>query len=186
VVDVGWGVQAPAATDASDAADTSPSPSRTPETFTDAFDRLFRDAYRIAYRLLGNREDAAEVAQEALARALVRWNRLCDEGDPAPWVVRVAANLALDRWRRATTARRHRVESTEPVELLPERVDLHRALDGLPRRQRQVVVLRYVADLSEADVATALGCSVGTVKTHASRGLSALRAALGDANEEDT
>jgi RNA polymerase sigma factor (sigma-70 family) len=56
-----------------------------------------------------------------------------------------------------------------------ERVDLARALRRLPRRQREVVVLRYLADWSEADVALALGCSVGTVKSHGHRGLAALR-----------
>ena len=49
---------------------------------------------------------------------------------------------------------------------------------SLPRRQREVVVLRHVADMSEADVAAALGCSIGSVKTHASRGLASLRAML--------
>ena len=61
-----------------------------------------------------------------------------------------------------------------------ERVDLNRALGTLPPRQREVVLLRYVADLPELEVARQLECSPGTVKTHASRGLAALRAALGD------
>jgi RNA polymerase sigma factor (sigma-70 family) len=60
------------------------------------------------------------------------------------------------------------------------RVDLHRALETLPKRQRDTVVLRYVVDLSEAETAEALGCARGTVKSHAARGLTALRAALGD------
>lgn len=69
---------------------------------------------------------------------------------------------------------------SEPVAAGPDpvRVDLYRALVGLPRRQREVVVLRHLADFSEADVAAALGCSVDSVKTHASRGLAALRAVL--------
>jgi RNA polymerase sigma-70 factor (sigma-E family) len=150
-------------------------------SFDDAFDGLFRDAYRVAYRLLGSREDACDVAQEALARASLRWSRLTGRGDPAPWVVRVATNLALDRWRRRRTAASHPVAAGVPVvDPVDDRVDLHRALAALPRRQRDVVVLRYVADLPEAAVAHALGCSVGTVKTHASRGLAALRAALGE------
>jgi RNA polymerase sigma-70 factor (sigma-E family) len=152
------------------------------ETFDDAFDALFRCAYRVAFRLLGDREDATDVAQEALARASVRWSSLVRGGDPTPWVVRVAANLAVDRWRRRRVAARVVVDGPSSTSL-PERVDLQRALAGLPKRQREVVVLRYVADLPEVDVARALGCSVGTVKTHASRGLAALRHALGD--EED-
>jgi RNA polymerase sigma-70 factor (sigma-E family) len=156
-------------------------------SFDDAFDGLFRDAYRAAYRLLGSREDASDVAQEAHARASVRWSRLTGRGDPAPWVVRVATNLALDRWRRRWVAAAHPIAAgaavvSDPVD---DRVDLHRALAALPRRQRDVVVLRYVADLPEAAVAHALGCSVGTVKTHASRGLAALRAALGERADEE-
>jgi RNA polymerase sigma-70 factor (sigma-E family) len=153
------------------------------ETFDDAFDALFRCAYRVAFRLLGDREDATDVAQEALARASLRWSSLVRGGDPTPWVVRVAANLAVDRWRRRRVAARVPMVDGPASTTLPERVDLQRALAGLPKRQREVVVLRYVADLPEADVARALGCSVGTVKTHASRGLAALRVALGD--EED-
>jgi RNA polymerase sigma-70 factor (sigma-E family) len=150
-------------------------------TFTAAFDGLSRGAYRTAFRLLGNRQDAEDVAQEACARACLRWNRL---DDPAAWVARVSANLALDRWRRLQTAARHRTSPAAPA--VPEdarRLDLHRALETLPRRQRQVIVLRYLADLSEEQTAAALGCAIGTVKSHASRGLAALRVALGDTEE---
>ena len=59
-----------------------------------------------------------------------------------------------------------------------QRVDLQRALLALSPKQRDVVVLRYLVDLPEADVAKAMRCSVGTVKTHASRGLAALRRSL--------
>jgi RNA polymerase sigma-70 factor (sigma-E family) len=157
-------------------------------SFDDAFDGLFRDAYRVAFRLLGSREDADDVAQEALARASVRWSRVVGGGDPAPWVVRVATNLALDRWRRGRTAAAYASSvgaTANTVDRADDRVDLHRALAGLPKRQREVVVLRYVADLSEAAVADALGCSVGTVKTHASRGLAALRTALDVTDDEE-
>ena len=65
----------------------------------------------------------------------------------------------------------------------PDRVDLHRALDKLSRRQREVIVLRYFADLPEAAVAETLGCSVGAVKQHASRALAALRAELATSEE---
>lgn len=147
--------------------------------FDDAYPALFRDAYRVAFRLLGDREDAADTAQEACARACVRWRRLTRTGDPTPWVVRVSGNLAIDRWRRRRTAAAH-VLPVAVAAGVPDRVDLHRALDGLSQRQREVIVLRYFADLPEAAVAEALGCSVGAVKTHASRGLAALRTALAD------
>ena len=138
--------------------------------FEEAFPDLYRLAYRVSFRVLGDRGDAEDVAQEALARSHVRWSRLRDQ--PQGWVVTVATNLAIDRLRRR---QRSTGPVCEPIALvethLSERIDLARALRRLPRRQRQVVVLRYLADWPELDVAVALGCSPGTVKSHASRGL---------------
>ena len=155
---------------------------RLPESFTAAFAGLYSSAFDAAYRLLGNRQEAEDVAQEACARACVRWNRLTRNGDiPRPWVVRVATNLAIDHYRRRRRALANEGVAPRPVEAVDaRRVDLYRALDQLTRRQRDVVVLRYVVDLSEADTAAALGCAPGTVKSHATRGLAALRAALGE------
>jgi RNA polymerase sigma-70 factor (ECF subfamily) len=148
-------------------------------SFDEMFADLFRSAYRVAFRLLGSREDAADCAQEACARACADWRKLSRRGSPVPWVVRVSSNLAIDRWRKARTARVHDTSPTlTELDPDPERLDLYRALDALPRRQRDIVVLRYFADMTEADVAAELGCSVGTVKSNASRGRAALRALL--------
>jgi len=147
-----------------------------PDQFADAFDELYLRAYQGAFKLLGDREEAQDIAQEACIRACVRWSRL---DNPTAWVVRVATNLSLDRWRRVQRARLRRPAASDSIlEFDERRVDLHRALATLPKRQRDVVVLRYVADLSEAETAAALKCAPGTVKSHASRGLSALRDAL--------
>lgn len=148
--------------------------------FADAFDDLWAAGYRVAFRLLGDREEAADCAQESCVRACARWPRLVRAGDPTPWVVRVSANLAIDRWRRARRMPDPGVAlvASDAARGIAERVDLHAALRALPRRQREVVVLRFVADLTEADVARALGVSLGTVKQHGSRGLAALRLAL--------
>ena len=154
--------------------------------FEEAFEDLYARAYGVAYQLLGRRSESEDVAQETLARAFVRWRKVRTYAEA--WVVRVAGNLAIDTWRRlqrvdtnATTEQRG-ATSPEPN---GQRVDLHRALDALSRRQREVIVLRFLADLPEADVAKALGCSVGSVKQHASRGLATLRNTLGvdDAGE---
>jgi RNA polymerase sigma-70 factor (sigma-E family) len=147
--------------------------------FDDVFPELFRSAYRVAFRLLGSREDAADCAQEACARAYADWAKLARSGSPLPWVVRVSSNLAIDRWRKVRRARAHEV-SSGPVAVDPDpaRLDLYRALDALPRRQRDVLVLRHLADMSEAEVAAELGCSVGTVKSNASRARAALREVL--------
>lgn len=152
-----------------------------PETidlvFEEAFDRLYAKAYGVVYALCGDRGEAEDAAQEALARALVQWNRVHRHAEA--WVVRTASNAAIGSWRkrRRTLVTPGRTDS--PVAAVDAtRVDLVRALRGLSRRQRDVVVLRYIADQSEADVAATLGCSTGSVKTHASRGLAQLRSIL--------
>jgi len=145
--------------------------------FEEAFGDLYSLAYRVSFRILGNRQDAEDMAQEALARAHLRWQRLEDR--PEAWVVTVTTNLSIDRIRRRRTLP---TAGGSPVALvdahLAERMDLARALRRLSRRQRDVVVLRYLADWAEVDVAHALGCSAGSVKVHASRGLAALRKQL--------
>jgi RNA polymerase sigma-70 factor (sigma-E family) len=151
--------------------------------YDERFDELAGIAYRVAYRMVGSREEARDLAQEAMARAYAHWRRASHH--PEAWVSRVTANLAIDlvRWRG-----RLRVDGAMGEERsgtgadhgshVAERIELVAALAELPRRQRQVVVMRYLADLPEAAVARQLGCSPGTVKQHASRGLAALRVAL--------
>ena len=141
-------------------------------------------AYRVAYRMVGRSEAAEDVAQESLARALLNWKKLEKFDDAAPWVARVAGNLVIAAWRRQKLEVPHEPATGESVEDAGLRVDLSRALLRLPRRQRQVVVMRYLADLSERSVAEALGCSTGTVKQHASRGLTALRSAVPDLSKD--
>lgn len=152
------------------------------EGFEGRFDELYGVGYRVGYRLLGVREDAQDVAAEAVARALARWRSVA--GYAAPWVARVATNLALDMIRARGTATRAQpglVSRTVAVDPGVEaRLDLVAALRTLPRRQREVVALRFLADRSEAETAATLGCSVGTVKSSASRGIASLRAALAD------
>jgi RNA polymerase sigma-70 factor (sigma-E family) len=159
--------------------EASTAPASSP-TFEEVFPVLIRDAYRVAYRLLGDRGEAEDVAQEACARVYSRWTTVRDHAEP--WCVRVASNLALDILRARTRAvRRNERLKTNDVTLAPaidERLDLYAALSRLPRRQRETVVLRYLGDLSEAQTADLIGCSVGSVKTHASRGLAALKEVL--------
>lgn len=160
--------------------------SRIDDVFELRFEALFASAYRVAFRILGERTEAQDVAGEALTRAYARWARIIE--DPEPWVVRVASNCALDVVRRRKTAWEHLSQLTpdsSDLQIADRRVDLQRGLLELPRRQREVVVLRYLADQSEETVARALGISVGTVKSHAARGLAALRRTLGDEGGSD-
>ena len=152
-------------------------------TFEGCFPELFRVAYRAAYRVTGDAAAAEDAASEALVRAGLRWRRLRDRA--LPWVVRVATNLAIDQTRRR--AREHQAGQAgraelpaDGIESVQASVDLHRALKALPKRQREVVVLRYFGDLSEREIAAELGLAPGSVKSHASRGLAALRARLAD------
>lgn len=150
-------------------------------SFEEAFVDLYRTAFRGAYKILGDREEAEDIAQESLARAFVRWRKVEPYG--SAWVGRVAANLALDRARsHAHKTRRDAdvVDAPTREADATQRVDLQRALRGLPRRQREVVVLRYLLDQPEQAVSAVLGVSSGAVKTHASRGLAALRTSLGE------
>jgi RNA polymerase sigma factor (sigma-70 family) len=146
-------------------------------TFDDEFDDLAALAYQTAFRILGSRSEAEEVAQDTMTKAYVRWRRV--QSHARPWVCRVAVNGAIGVLRR----RRH----PEPRQSMAHdnfqtgvanRVDLQRLLSSLSRRQRDVIALRYLADLPEVDVAAELGISVGTVKTHAHRGIEILRQRL--------
>jgi RNA polymerase sigma factor (sigma-70 family) len=161
---------------------TAPETAITTTTdYRDAFESLFTVAFRVVWRMVREREEALDLAQEAMARAYVNWTQVRECDRPAAWVSRVAANLALDSLRR-----RKRRADREPTLVVIETadgveagaVDLARALKSIPRRQQEAVVLRYVADLDERTVADLLGLSVGSVKAYASRGLDQLRAAL--------
>jgi RNA polymerase sigma factor (sigma-70 family) len=151
--------------------------------FDDRFEVLGGLAYRVAYRLLGDREEAREVAQETLARAFARWRKVSRYDEP--WVVRVATNQALDRHRRwrptVPIDDRHRAPEPDPAHVALQRHGLVESLRRLPRRQREVVMLRYFADLPEREVADLLQTTVGSVKQHAHRALARLRADLGPA-----
>jgi DNA-directed RNA polymerase specialized sigma24 family protein len=144
------------------------------DDFDAEFESLWSRAYGVAYVVLGDRGESEDVAQETLARALVRWKKVSAYAEP--WVVRVAGNLAIDRVRTRQRPRGLPTYDLPPLDA--QRVDLQRALLTLSPKQREVVMLRYLVDLPEAEVAQTLGCSVGTVKTHASRGLAAMRKSL--------
>lgn len=120
---------------------------------------------------------AEEAVAEAFARAWAAWPKVSRHPSPSAWVVRVALNHHVSRWRRtrrevALTADVAAPRLTDP----PERDDLLRAVAALPERQRQVIALRFFLDLDTRQTAEALGLSAGTVTTHLHRALTALRA----------
>ncbi len=150
------------------------------EDFDAAFVALHARAYQVAFQLLGSQSDAEDVAQEALIRAYVRWPAFDGRG-PEGWVTVVAARLAIDAHRRGLRRRLQPSparQGSDGEAYALERLALRAALATLPARQREVVVLRYFADMSEPDVASALGLSVNSVKTHTARGCARLRGCL--------
>jgi RNA polymerase sigma-70 factor (sigma-E family) len=135
---------------------------------------------RLAYALTGDQGHAEDVAQTAFTRAYASWPRVSRAGNPEAYVRRIVINENLNRFRKHRVA--ERLTGMLPESVTPdttreydERSALIAALQRLGPRQRAVVVLRYWLDLSEIEVATALGCSVGTVKSQASRALASLR-----------
>jgi RNA polymerase sigma-70 factor (sigma-E family) len=148
------------------------------EDFEIAFDRLLGLAYRHARRLVGDTGLAEDLAAEALARTLVRWPKIRSYEFLDAWVLRVVTNLAIRASAtRAPTAADADVVGPDDVAIL--RVTLAQALRALPARQRDAVVLRYLVDMSEDDVAQALGVAPGTVKSHLHRAVARLRTTLG-------
>jgi RNA polymerase sigma-70 factor (sigma-E family) len=146
---------------------------------------------RVATLLTGSAVEAEDLVQSSLMRLYRAWPGLdVDSASPDAYLRTIIVNTRRSWWRA-----RWRQES--PTASVPDRRDpadgggdpadrqavgavVRAALAGLPRQQRAVLVLRYLEDLPEAEVAALLGCSVGSVKTHAYRGLRALRAPLGD------
>lgn len=154
------------------------------ETFDEFFVRLLPRAVQVARRVTGDPWTAEEVAVEALARAHARWARVEPLAWRDAWVLKVASREALRQVRRQPfqiTPERARDES----DVVVLRTALVAALTQLPRRQRETIVLRYLCDLPEEEVAAVLGVSAGTVKTHLHRALLALRSKIGTDFEKD-
>lgn len=145
----------------------------------------YRGLVRLAAYLTSDRDIAEEVVQDAYVKVLGRWGGLRDLDKGEAYLRQAVVNLSRSRLRHRGVVERHapRPGRDEPSAetgalSLIERSTVLRALAELPRRQREAVVLRYYADLSEAQTAHAMGISAGAVKSHTSRGMAALRHVL--------
>jgi len=139
-----------------------------------------RSLLRAAYLLTGNVADAEDLVQSALAKTYQAWDRIEDRAALDGYVRRAMVNTHISWWRR------RRLEEF-PTDEVPDQVvadpsgdcdladTLRRAIDRLPQRMRAAVVLRYYEDMTEAEVADALGVSLGTVKSTVSRAVAKLR-----------
>jgi RNA polymerase sigma-70 factor, ECF subfamily len=144
------------------------------EGFRDLYEREFGAVFRAAYLVSGDRDVAQDAAQEAFARALARWRRLCKEPWAAGWVMTTALNVARRQLRGRPSVPTAGWHEPDPEAA----VDLRRAIGDLPRRQQQAVVLHYLLGLPVREVGQAMGCRAGTVKSHLGRARIALGAAL--------
>jgi RNA polymerase sigma-70 factor (sigma-E family) len=134
---------------------------------------------RLAFGLTGDRRAAEDIAQATLARAYVAWRRVRRADDPDAYLRRILVNTSNRRFRGRRGAGQPgdppETAVEGPAEHVGERTTLLAALRQLPPGQRAVVVLRYGADLTDAQIAAALGCSPGTVRSQLSRALAGLR-----------
>jgi RNA polymerase sigma-70 factor (sigma-E family) len=139
------------------------------------FEAVYRERYvglvRLAYLLLSSRHEAEEVVQEAFAALHRRWASV---DVPGAYVRTAVVNGCRSRQRRAAVERSTLYAADRDARGLGAD-ELFDAIAGLPQRQRAVIVLRYYEDMSEAEIAAALGCRPGTVKSLSSRALAELR-----------
>ncbi|NGM11507.1 SigE family RNA polymerase sigma factor [Verrucosispora sp. CWR15] len=157
----------------------------TDDGFREFVEIRYADLVRTAYLLTGSRHAAEDLVQIALMRAMRRWSQV---DEPMAYVRRIMVNERTRLWRRfgsrellAGVTGSWRSPSEPGRDLAHDvvvRDEMLAALHHLPPRMRAVLVLRYWEDLTEAQIADALGCSVGTVKSQSSRALARLRAVL--------
>jgi RNA polymerase sigma-70 factor (sigma-E family) len=144
-------------------------------TFDEFVAARSRALLRTAYLLTHDHALAEDLLQTSLAKAWFAWKRIA--GEPEPYVRKILVNTYATWWRRKWNGEQPTDELPEqPMPHAPhESTDLWTAMGRLPRRMRAVVVLRYFEDLTEAQTADVLGCSVGTVKSQTSKALAKLR-----------
>ena len=143
---------------------------------------------RLAYLMVHDITLAEDIAQDALVAVHQRWGRLRDSHAALGYVRRTIVNRArsalrhqgvVDRYARRTGAQESVASAEHSAMAHVEHEAMLRALEELSEKQREVLILRYYSELSEAEIADALGISRGAVKTHAHRGLARLRTVIG-------
>jgi RNA polymerase sigma-70 factor (sigma-E family) len=155
------------------------------DTLTELYLGEYRSLVRLAVLLLHDVPTAEDVVQETFIAMAAGWGRLRDREKALSYMRRAVVNRSRSVLRRRTVADKNAPQHVpdEPsaeagaITML-ERSAVINALRGLPVRQREALVLRYYAGLSEAEIAQAMGISKGAVKTHASRGIHALKSVL--------
>jgi len=168
-----------------------------------AFDEIVRRhqgrVYSVAYRVTSNREDALDVAQDALIKAYRKIDAWKPSGGFVSWLMRLTTNTAIDHTRRkkrralhqfdddyieSQVADRSALRNTETAAQADEiETRVQKAMDVLSTTQRSVFIMRHYEGMPLAEIAEALGCTVGSVKVHLFRSLKKMRKELGDLYE---
>lgn len=157
------------------------------EAVTHLFAAHYRPLVRLAVLLLADRGAAEEVVQDAYVRLHQHWRRLREPDRALAYLRTSVVNGARSALRRRGVAQRYLDRAVPPPHApsaetgalgVLEHERVLAALAGLPARQREALVLRYYADLSEAEIAEVMGISRGAVKSHTARGVAALRETL--------
>lgn len=157
------------------------------DLLTELYTSHYRELVRLAAFLTSDRDNAEEIVQDAYVKVHGTWRGLREPDKAEAYLRTAVVNLSRSRLRRRQVVAKHQPEplrdvaSAESYALETTRhAAVIEALRHLPRRQREAVALRYFGDLTEAQTAAAMGCSVGAVKSHTSRALVALRPLLED------
>lgn len=168
--------------------------SQRDEQISTLFDAHYNKLRDLAYIILGDRNLAEEMVMEAFAKTFTGWARIRDLDRADAYLKRAVVNLCRSRIRRkvvearsnAITYRREERKAPDwDPEIHEESRELWAAVRDLPVRQRACIILRYVEDLPEGDIAEILECSVGTVRSQMSRARRKLEVALGEAFAEE-
>lgn len=162
---------------------STPEPGARPiESFDDFYRREFHSVVGLGRVLSGSYHVAEDLAQHAFTQAHRNWRRVGGFDDPGAWVRRVLVNASTSRFRRLASetkaVARLAGRRDDPVPGADSSEEIWSAVRRLPRRQAQVIALRYWDDLPVAQIATVLECSPETVKTHLKRGRAALAVTL--------
>jgi RNA polymerase sigma-70 factor (sigma-E family) len=157
-------------------------PSSTGPTYEEYVGTRWAALYRTAYLLTGSHADAEDLAQNALVKAYLAWDKVAAAASPDAYVRRILTNAFVSDRRPLRVVRERLVDRTPDQAVAPgiseDRLLLWPHVRALPPKQRAVIVLRYYEDLSEQQIADALDCSPGTVKSNASLALKALRSRM--------
>jgi RNA polymerase sigma-70 factor (sigma-E family) len=164
---------ASAATGSGDSGGSGPSEHLVPATLEQLFVERYAPMVRLAHLLTGSNAVAEDLVQDSFARVQRVWARI---DDPVPYLRATVVN-ATRSWHRSRRREQRRLHAvaTADVEMELGARELLDAVGGLPSGQRTALVLRFYEGMSEAQIAQAMGCRPGTVKSHVHRGLAALR-----------